>query len=190
MDASLQPTSSHAFLSMKIIVFRLKFQWNIFPRVQLATNQHWFIWTNAGLIYLTHICVTRPYPPSPEDMAEITKCNLHTDYVHVPFLWKWSQNTFDDESTLVQVMAWYRQAKIHYLNQCLNNFLNHYWAVLSLCCPYVCYTNWVNWQIHKCTVPYPTMHNSEQKFAHSCSELCIVGYGTGALWDLLDRSTL
>ena len=28
------------------------------------------------------------------------------------------QNTFDDESTLVQVMAWCRQATSHYLNQC------------------------------------------------------------------------
>ena len=32
-------------------------------------------------------------------------------------------------------------------------------------------------------VPYPTMHNSEQKCVHFCSEWCIVGYGTGALWD-------
>ena len=28
------------------------------------------------------------------------------------------------------------------------------------------------------------MHHSEQKCAHFCSEWCIVGYGTGALWDL------
>ena len=40
-------------------------------------------------------------------------------------------------------------------------------------------------QIHKShntPVPYPTMHHSEQKCAHFCSEWCIVGYGTGALW--------
>ena len=29
-----------------------------------------------------------------------------------------SQNTFDDKSTLVQVMAWCHQATSHYLNQC------------------------------------------------------------------------
>ena len=46
-------------------------------------------------------------------------------------------------------------------------------------------------QIHKshnAPVPYPTMHHSEQKCAHFCSEWCIVGYGTGALWDLKDWS--
>ena len=37
--------------------------------------------------------------------------------------------------------------------------------------------------------PYPTMHHSEQKCAHFCSEWCIVGYGTSALWDLWDCST-
>ena len=46
-------------------------------------------------------------------------------------------------------------------------------------------------QYHKsynAPVPYPTMHHSEQKWAHFCSEWCIVGYGTDALWDLLIRS--
>ena len=33
-------------------------------------------------------------------------------------------------------------------------------------------------------VPYPTMLHSEQKCAHFCSELSIMGYGTGAFWDL------
>ena len=33
-------------------------------------------------------------------------------------------------------------------------------------------------------VQYPTIHHSEQKCAHFCSELGIVGYETGALWDL------
>ena len=31
---------------------------------------------------------------------------------------------------------------------------------------------------------YPTMLHSEQKYAHSCSEWSIMGYGTGAFWDL------
>ena len=35
-------------------------------------------------------------------------------------------------------------------------------------------------------VPYPTMHHSEQKCAHFCSEWCIVGYGAGASWGLWD----
>ena len=51
-----------------------------------------------------------------------------------------------------------------------------------------------NWPIshgnsHNAPVPHPTMHHSEQKCAHFCSEWCIVGYGTGALWDLWDCST-
>ena len=35
---------------------------------------------------------------------------------------------------------------------------------------------------HNTPVPYPTMDHSEQKYAHFCSEWCIVGYGAGALW--------
>ena len=41
---------------------------------------------------------------------------------------------------------------------------------------------------HNAPVSYPTIHHSEQKCAHFCSEWCIVGYGTGALWELGDWS--
>ena len=41
---------------------------------------------------------------------------------------------------------------------------------------------------HDALLPYPTTHHSEQKCAHLCSEWCIVGCGTGALWDLWDQS--
>ena len=44
-------------------------------------------------------------------------------------------------------------------------------------------------QSHKChnvLVPYPTIHQSEQKCVHFCSEWCIVGYGKDALWDWWD----
>ena len=40
---------------------------------------------------------------------------------------------------------------------------------------------------HNVPGQYPTMHHSEQKCAHFCSELCILGYGTGTLWDLWIR---
>ena len=43
-------------------------------------------------------------------------------------------------------------------------------------------------QPHKChiaPVPYPTIPHSEQKFAYLCPEWSIMGYGTGALWDLV-----
>ena len=45
-------------------------------------------------------------------------------------------------------------------------------------------------QCHKsqnAPVRYPTVLHSEQKCAHFCSELGIVGYGTGAFWDLWIR---
>ena len=38
---------------------------------------------------------------------------------------------------------------------------------------------------HNAPVPYPTMHHSEQKCAHFCSECCIVGYVTGSSWDFV-----
>ena len=39
-------------------------------------------------------------------------------------------------------------------------------------------------------VPYPTMLYSEHECAYFCSEWSIVGYGSGAFWDLCNRSTL
>ena len=45
--------------------------------------------------------------------------------------------------------------------------------------------------IHKsqnALVPYPTMIHSEQKCALFCSDWSIVGYGTGAFWDLWNWS--
>ena len=39
-------------------------------------------------------------------------------------------------------------------------------------------------QSNNAPVPYPTMHNSEQKCAHFCSEWCTVGHEVAVLWDL------
>ena len=41
---------------------------------------------------------------------------------------------------------------------------------------------------HNALVPFPTVHHAKQKCVHFCSEWCIVGYGTGALWDFWIRS--
>ena len=38
------------------------------------------------------------------------------------------------------------------------------------------------------SAPHPTMLHSEQKCAHFCYECSIIGYGTGAFWDLWIRS--
>ena len=37
-----QTTFSNAFSSMKMLEFRLKIHWSLFPRVQLTISQHWF----------------------------------------------------------------------------------------------------------------------------------------------------
>ena len=41
------------------------------------------------------------------------------------------QNTFDDKSTLVQVMAWCRQAPIHYLSQCWLKSMSPYGVTMA-----------------------------------------------------------
>ena len=48
----------------------------------------------------------------------------------------------------------------------------------------------LSYKSHNAPVPYPTMHHSEQKCEHFCSEWRIVGHETGALWDLWDWSIL
>ena len=72
MDAISQTPFSNAFSWMKMLEYRLKFQWNLFLRVQLTIFQHWFrLWLGAGQAtshylnqwwssLLTHICVSRP----------------------------------------------------------------------------------------------------------------------------------
>ena len=42
MAAVLQATFSNAFSWMKIFVFWLKFNWNLFLKVQFTISQHWF----------------------------------------------------------------------------------------------------------------------------------------------------
>ena len=42
MAAIFQTTFSNAFSWMKMYKFRVRFHWNLFPRVQLTISQHWF----------------------------------------------------------------------------------------------------------------------------------------------------
>ena len=48
------------------------------------------------------------------------------------------------------------------------------------------------YKFHNVSDIYPTMHHfvpeKLQTCAHFCNKWCVVGYGTGALWDLCDRS--
>ena len=51
MDNTLQTTFSNAFAWMKIVVFWLKFHWNLFLWAQLTIFKHWFgWWLGAGLM--------------------------------------------------------------------------------------------------------------------------------------------
>ena len=42
MAAIFQTTFSDAFSQMKVYIFRLRFHWSLFPRVQSTIFQHWF----------------------------------------------------------------------------------------------------------------------------------------------------
>ena len=72
------------------------------------------------------------------------KCNFQSCFTdwYLQILWWCPQmNATDDKSTLVQVMAWCRQAPSHYLNQC--------WPRSPM--PYgVTRPQWVNWKYSSC----------------------------------------
>ena len=53
--------------------------------------------------------------------------------------WK-SQGLTDDKSTLVQVMAWCRQAIGHYLNQCWPRSMSPYGVTRPQCLPFIAWT--------------------------------------------------
>ena len=65
----------------------------------------------------THICVTRPQWVKKKI---IFKLSWWIDILSAccENVRRMLQNSIDDKSTLVQVMAWCRQAPSHYLNQC------------------------------------------------------------------------
>ena len=49
MAAVSQTALSNAFSWMKMLEFRLKFHWSVFPKFQLTIFQHWFrYWLGAG----------------------------------------------------------------------------------------------------------------------------------------------
>ena len=41
-DVFMHKTFSNSFHCMMIVVFRFKFQWNLFTKVQFAISEHWF----------------------------------------------------------------------------------------------------------------------------------------------------
>ena len=149
MDAISQTTFSNAFSWMKMFEYRLKFHWSLFLRVQLTISQSALVqimaWRRPGdkplsgpmMVRLpTHICVTRPqwvnsFTPG--------KCGFHLKLAIFKLisrrdifgisceivLRQMPQNLTNEKSTLVQVMAWCREATSHYLSQCLPELCHH-----------------------------------------------------------------
>ena len=73
--------------------------------------------THQGVIWLTHC----PLGDVVVILSVISKHMLRTKFISTSceLALKWTpKNTFDDMSTLVQVMAWCCQASSHYLSQC------------------------------------------------------------------------
>ena len=67
MATNFLTTISNAFSSVKIYKFRLRFCWNLFPRVQLTIFQQAWCWPGNKPLsepmmvnLLMHICITRP----------------------------------------------------------------------------------------------------------------------------------
>ena len=78
-------------------------------------------------------------------------------------------------------MSHYRGFTLKPCLQYMSTIRHTAWALLCIV------VVWCRSQIHKshhAPVSYPTMHHSEQKRARFCSEWCILGYRTGALWGL------
>ena len=75
---------SNAFSWMKMIRFRFKFHWSLFPWVQLTINQHWFReWLDAKQV-ISH-CLNQWWPSSwsiyvPLGGDEFKKCRLNPHY--------------------------------------------------------------------------------------------------------------
>ena len=79
---------------------------------------------------------------------------------HDDILWWMPQELTDDQSTLVQVMAWCRQATSHYLSQCWLRSLSPYGVTRP---------QWVKVAI---TSPW-----DELKFDHGCYSVNVHGVG-------------
>ena len=74
----------------------------------LAKSTTWFE-MDIYLLSLKQFCISR--------VKSVILKHISGLYIFSQKLWMW-HDLGDDESTLVQVMAWYPQATSHYMNQC------------------------------------------------------------------------
>ena len=92
-------------------------------------------------------------------------------YFEIALIWM-SLDLTDDQSTLVQVMAWCRQATSHYLTQCWPRSLSPYgvtkpqWVKWSLWYFAHVMTAVLSWHVQNLVaIWYPTMELHQNKFA-------------------------
>ena len=123
-----QITFSNAFSWMKIIVFYLKFYWNMFPCVQLTIWQHrfrWWLGTKQALSHhliqswprsLMHICPTKPQWVNtlsprqngrlfPDDIYICIFLNENISFFKISLKFV-PKGLINNIPALVQIMAW------------------------------------------------------------------------------------
>ena len=98
----------------------------MFPFDDVIMTKFWLLLYSSALIFLgrTHC----PPLKGGEVILQMyfSKLDLWIYACDRPIGLMWlPQKTFDDRSTLVQVMAWCRQAPSHYLTQCQPNLCHH-----------------------------------------------------------------
>ena len=117
MVAILEMTFSNAYSWLKIIVFWLKFYWMLFCIVQSIMSLYWFV---NSLAPGRSECDSKNGIFNLDLLIGIFRSS-HDNALR----WMPPDLTYD-KSTLVQVMAWCRQAKSHYLSQCWLSPLSPY----------------------------------------------------------------
>ena len=101
MASTCQATYYDTFSWMETLEFRFKFQWNLFPRVQLkqssigvdnglATSRYLSQWWHSLPSLLTHICVIRPqWIKIKQKNSETSWLNLNSKAVSLNHPWSW-----------------------------------------------------------------------------------------------------
>ena len=116
------------------------FQWNRFPRATNCPQPTSLMLKNAVSVKQMSNTTTYRIPAAP--LTHWPLWDLYFDFKNIVFnltllisifkssydnvLWLMPQDLTDDKSTLVQILAWCRQATSHYLNQCWPRFPTPY----------------------------------------------------------------
>ena len=119
--------------------------WNSHPGVTISWGEYLILHRSGDkplsepmmVSLMTHICVARPQWVNwltPGRCGSNSICGFFKLRYLEYLLWnglKWvAQNPINCKSTLVQVIAWYRQATSHYLSQCWPRSVSSKYAVI------------------------------------------------------------